>query len=357
MGKSVGILTFHYADNHGAVLQAYALRKVINSFPDYTAEIINYVPEGYHYPVLPGGNRFNEQKIKRDKFEKFLSENCGINKPMIHAVTGNAYDVYLVGSDQIWNTDIVGTETDCEYLLPNLNESAKRIAYSASVGMELERIDRKLFQKYLPKFQAISLREKSYVEIISELSGMKCDYTLDPTMLLREKDYKPLLKKPDDVEGAYILYFWYDMGDGGFRSIELVNALARKYNLSVKHTFLSEMSVARQMLVNNGGCVLQAGIGEFLWYVKNAQIVVTNSFHGAVFSVLFKKPLYIYYPEIRKCRQENLVEMLHIEDRVVKGYIYPDELSLEIDYTFVFEALEKERERSIFYLKTALAVI
>lgn len=350
--KKIGILTFHYADNHGAVLQAYALRKVINSFTGYHAEIINYVPKGYGYPVLAGNKTLIEgQRRKREKFNQFLSGYCGIDSPMVHSVIGNEYDLYLVGSDQIWNTDIPEASADYEYFLPNLDSTARRAAYSASVGMDPEKIDRDLFQKYLSKFEAISLREKSYTEITTELSGKNCEYTLDPTMLLQKKDYEFLVKKPDISEEPYILYFWYDMGDGGFGSVETINTLARKYGLSVKHTFLPEAYVINHMIVNNHGHIFHAGPGEFLWYVENAQAIVTNSFHGAVFSILFGKPFYIYYPEMRKCRQENLVQLFHLQDRVIEGYVCPEQLNLEMDYTDISSILEREREKSMAYLK------
>lgn len=351
--KRVGMLTFHYVMNHGALLQAYALYKTINSFPDCQAEIINYVPEGYGYPVFPNDGTAGEQKKKREKFNSFLAGNCGVNTPMIHSVTGNMYDVYLVGSDQVWNTDILEAAGH-EYFLPNVSDEANRAAYSASVGMDVDRIDRELFRKYLTKFHAISLRERSYQTVISELSGKECECTLDPAMLLDPMDYDALLEKPDASEGRYLLYFWYGNEDGGLKSVETVNALARKYGLSVKHTFSLGSSVTRKMLVNDGGNMFYAGIGEFLWYMKNAQAVVTNSFHGAVFSLLYKRPLYIFYPEKRRCRQENLVELFHLQDRVIQGYVRPDRLNLEMDYPTVFSILEKERERSISCLKNMI---
>lgn len=352
MNKEIGILTFHYADNHGAVLQAYALRRVINSFLGCHADLINYVPKGYNYPVSP--ELADSQKKKREKFERFLLEYCGVNTPMIHSVEGNSKDVYVVGSDQIWNLDIWEAAADCEYFLPHLSSKAKRIAYSASIGMEPEEMDEELFRQYLPRFDKISLREENCVERVSRLSGQKCHVTLDPSLLLTGEDYEPLMEKPDRAQEPYLLYFWYDLGDGGLGSVETVNTLARKYNVTIKHSFLSESSLARRMLVRDGGSMIQEGIGEFLWYVKNAMAVVTNSFHGAVFSILFERPLYLYYPQIRKCRQENLVRLLHLQDRVIEGYVSGDRLTLQTDYKPVFHRLDRERRKSLAYLREAI---
>ena len=290
MTKRIGILTFHYADNYGAVLQAYALRKVICSFSGCRADIINYVPKHYNYPIYYENSKMMDlQKKKWEKFQKFLSEYCGICTPMVRSVTGNEYDVYLVGSDQVWNTDISIAAADYEYLLPHLDAEAKRVAYSASVGMEFERINTDLFKRYLPKFKKISVREKSYTKIISELSGKPCECTLDPTLLLDEADYMDLVEKPDTLEEPFLLYFCYGTEDRGLAGIETVNALSRKYNLLVKHTFSSETSLTKKLIVRDGGNVMQSGIGEFLWYIKNAKIIITNSFHGAAFSILEKE--------------------------------------------------------------------
>lgn len=357
MGKNVGIMTFHYADNYGAVLQTYALRKVINSFEYCSAKIINYVPENYQYFVFSGDSMIEKQKSNREKFNKFLSEYCGINVPMVHSVIGNEYDTYIVGSDQVWNVDLPIVSADYEYFLPHLDENAKRIAYSASIGMEIERIDKELFQKYLTKFDKISLREKSYTKVISELSGKNCEYTLDPTMLLNKKEYESVVKKPDEVIEPYLLYFWYDMGDGGFESVETVNLLAKKYGLSVKHTFPPKEYLINHLITNNAGCMLYDGICEFLWYIKNATLVVTNSFHGAVISLIFQKPLYIYYPRMRCCRQENLVDLLNLQDRVLQGYVEANKLNLEMDYKAINSSLKKEKEKSLLYLKNAIGIV
>lgn len=357
MIKHIGILTFHYADNYGAVLQTYALRKVVNSFTDCNAEIINYVPKGYKYSIYNENSiMLNLQKRKREKFRKFLLEHCGISTPMIYSVDGNVYDIYLVGSDQVWNTDIPIVAADYEYFFPHLADEAKRVAYSASIGMEIERIDRDLFQKYLSKFQRISVREKSYVEIISELSGKSSEYTLDPTLLLDEIDYMNLIEEPYTTKEPYLLFFFYGTEDNGLAAIETVNALSRKYDLAIKHTFSSKSSLTRKLLVKDAGDVMQSGIGEFLWYLKNAEIVVTNSFHGAALSILFKKPFYIYLND-RRSRQENLVELLQLEDRIIRGYLPLDKLNLKIDYDSVFHILERERGRSICYLKELIEIV
>jgi len=351
--KKIGILTFHYAENYGAILQTYALYKIINSFPNCCAEIINYVPKGFDYSFMLD-KHYPLWEKRRKKFNKFILEKCGVQTSMIHSVRGNNYDVYIVGSDQVWNMDLPEAAQDYEYFLPNLDEDAVRVAYSASIGMEIERINKDIFHKYLTQFRHISLREKSYVDYISELSGNRCVSTLDPTLLLKRDDYEVLTEKSEMSEKKYILYFWYDFGERELGSIETVNALARKYSLTIKHTFLEENSMERKMLANDGGCILGAGIEEFLEYVKNAELIVTNSYHGAIFSIIFYKPFYIYYPRIRKSRQENLVELLKLQERVLYGYVRPENLDLEMKYDSIDKILAEEKMKSIHYLQNAI---
>ena len=103
--KKVGILTFHYVDNYGAVLQAYALRKKINELPECRAEIINYVPSGFEYELYGNGEKYRAMlQKKRQSFEAFLSKYCGVNTPIISSVEDSGYDYYCVGSDQVWNS-------------------------------------------------------------------------------------------------------------------------------------------------------------------------------------------------------------------------------------------------------------
>jgi hypothetical protein len=351
--KKIGILTFHYADNYGAVLQAYALRKIINSLPDCKAEIINYVPEGYvYYLYKDDGSEKKLLEKRRELIEEFLMQECGICSSMIYNVKGNDYDYYCVGSDQVWNIDLRENK-DLEYFLPNLDDKAVKIAYAASIGIEIERIDENIFKKYLPQFNNISLREGTYIEYIEQICNVKCEKVLDPVLLLNKDEYEYLIDKERPKKKPYILLFWYILDDELMKCIEFVNTLARKYGLAIVHSIIG---APRYMFCNDAGCMMNEGIDGFLWYMKHAEFVITNSFHGAVFAAQFERPFYIFISNIRRSRLDNLVEILDIKDRVINGYISPGEMNKNINFEAIRNRLKVERDKSMNFLRKALDI-
>lgn len=353
--KTVGILTFHYANNHGAVLQAYALRRVINGLPDCKAELINYVPEGYVHDLHENSEiGVGLLEEKRRKFEAFLKNECGVCTPMISCVEGNKYDYYCVGSDQVWNVELA-ENADYEYFFPHLEDKAKRISYAASIGTEKEDIDKALFKRYLSKFQNILLREKSCIELINEITGIECKHVLDPTLLLEREDYAKLIQKlpcKPKVAKPYLLFFWY-YSDELLKGVELANTIARKYGLAIVHTIAGARPY---MFHNEYGCMMYAGVEEFLWYVKNASFVVTNSYHGSIFAMQFERPFYIHISQKRRSRLDTLVELCGLESRVVEGYIDASNITDKIDYIDIKRRVAKKRKDSMAFLKEALEI-
>lgn len=351
--KKVGILTFHFANNYGAVLQAYALRKAINQLPDCEAEIINYVPKGYR--CIPFDEREESLHLlegKRNKMENFLTRECGICTPMLSEVSGNEYDYYCVGSDQVWNTDMFGGQNE-EYFFPHLDNDAVRISYAASIGTEADRINETIFCKYLPKFQAISLREYNYISYLNKLCNVSCESVLDPTLLLESSVYESLADKNIRMSEPYILLLWYNMPGENTRYVEFVNKLSRKYDLPVVHSIIN---APRYMFYKDGGCMMYEGIEGFLWYMKNAEFVVTNSFHGSIFAVQFQRPFYIFISKLRRSRLDCLVNTLGIKERVVDRYIDFREINKKIDFSLIKEKVVENREKSFQFLKKALEI-
>jgi len=354
--KKIGILTFHYADNWGAVLQTYALRKAINDFGDCEGEVINYIPAGYAYR-LPELRRESKELLfkKRQKFEQFLKGQCGINQSVLEAVEGNEYDIYCVGSDQVWNT-CLPENVDREYFLPHLKENAKRITYAASVGTSTKEVDIKCFEEYLPKFSAVSVREKAYVPFAQKYATCECVHVLDPTMLLEKSDYEKLIREkglPENRREPYVLFFWYVIDDEMMKGVAFVNSLAEKYGLRVVHTI---PDAPDYMFAKDAESVLYAGVEEFLSLVQNAEFVVTNSYHGAIFSLQFEVPLYMLVSAVRRGRLDDLAEQFGLEDRKVTGYLSPAEMNREMDFADIKHKMSEGRKKSLEYLRGALEI-
>lgn len=350
--KRVGILTLHYSDNYGAVLQAYALRRVINQFSGFDARLINYVPDNYEYPVYGGvADGYEKMLEKRSKFENFMERRCGLDTPIIQSVTGNDYDYYCVGSDQVWNLEFASLE----YFLPNIDASAKRIAYAASIGMRHDSPawNSLIIKKYLPAFKNISLREAEDVKIVSELSGKRCECVLDPTLLLPGRAYDELICTDKEKSGDYIFLFWLNHDLEYMRGVELANTISRKYNIPVIHSFSDAPAF---MFADDGGSMIYSGIEEFLWYIKNAKYVVTNSYHATLFSIQLETPFYTFPVHSMGARTETIKNALLIQDRIADKYLSPDDISDNVDFVAIHERIEIQKRASIEYLRKALDI-
>lgn len=349
--KKVGIATFHFMDNFGAVLQCYALQKIINRFEGIEAEIIDYRPSGYRYVRVWTSEK---EKIlfqkKREAFENFLIQYCNMSPQRVSAIDGKGYDYCCVGSDQIWNPRFLYRE----YLLPNLVRDVCKIAYAPSIGCAVSeaRLSESLFKEFLPSFKAISVREREHVEYVSDISGMKCECVLDPTLLLEADDYFSIIREyKKDIKEPYLLFYWLPHDRELFRGIELANMISRLFNLRIVHSIFGANG---SLYFKKGECMYYEGVEDFLWYVKNASFIVTNSYHGTIFSLQFEVPFYSFIVESMMSRFDSLMAYTDIGDRIVTKMIRPDDINKDIDFKRIKTDAFKHRDRSIGYLKNAL---
>lgn len=351
--KKVGIVTFHYVDNFGAVLQCYSLQKVMNNFEGVHAEIIDYRPADFKYDRVWKNEK--ERKLfleKRKKFEKFLIHYCNMSAKRVSAIDGKGYDYCCVGSDQIWNP-MFSYE---EYFLPHIMRETTKIAYAASVGCSISELApyKKFFSKYLSKFKTISVREREHAEYISRISGKFCQSVLDPTLLLGKEEFLSLFRdKKENSEKPYVLFYWLFHDQELLRGVELVNTIARKYDLQVIHSVFGADGF---MFCKEAHCMYYCGIEEFLWYIKNAAFLVTNSYHGTIFALHFEVPFYTFVVDSMKSRFDTLLDYVDFGDRIVTQTIPEKEISRNIEYKRMKEDISEYRDKSLAFLREALSI-
>lgn len=353
--KHFGILTFHFSDNYGAVLQCYALRKVINNLDDCCAEVIAFNPGR-----KAGWYDDEELQVQYEKklaiFRLFNYGETGIFKndfENIQEICEEKYDGFIVGSDQVWNTSFSFFHSS--YLLDFVCEDKRKISYAASVGLEPTnpRMRKEIFEKYIPRFDYLSVREKTHESFIAQFTKKKVETVLDPTLLLTAKEYDCLIEDVDKNEEEFIFFYYLKHDSTTPLACSFVNMLSRKYNLKIIHFYVE---VPEQTFKNENRSFYFEGPKDFIWYIKHAKIVVTNSFHGTVFSILYHKPFYTYIVKSMQARVLDLLGDLGLEDRLVRGYKSLNEVDLEIDYERVDMLLEKKRRKSLAFLKRAVGV-
>lgn len=360
---SVGILTFHRALNYGAVLQAYALKKVCDGL-GYDAHVIDYDFAQGRDDVAPlrhflhasnkkraafslarGMMSYPGDKQREREFHEFrrtqLNESAPCASPEDIAALG--YDVLISGSDQIWNYNITGGKFDPVFFL-ELPCNAKKILYAASsqdVPFPLD-MELKLKQLLDRSGAAIGIREKKLADYAGTITGRTYPVVLDPT-LLAGRELLEAIPIPEPPKKPYILIHQIDANPA---SDICVKTLEQRFGCEVY-----TMTVPR--LGDTHGRRGDCGPEGYLSLLKGAKFVVTNSFHGTALSTIFHKQFYVYENGGVMSRIDGLLELTGLTGRKVKmvADIDPDD---RIDFADADLRLARAREASLEFLKNAL---
>ena len=348
-------MNVQWLSNYGSVLMAYAMQKYLDRL-GIENEIIDFRP---HQPDEYGeiASAHSDEKpathTKTATFERFRRQFLRKSAPLIG--TGDAgnltYDAYIVGSDTVWTPlRIHDVEADMFYLDLARGKEALKMSWSASVGAEdkaiLDEIS-PILEKRLENFDYISVRERETVRFIQSLTDKKVAHTMDPVLMLDKEDYSDILPGVTTPGEKYIFVFLFNDLPG---ALETVNELSRRTGLPVAADVKSP-GLVKNLLVN---CE-NDGPAEFVERILNAQYVITDSYHGAILSILGKKSFFCYTREGSGIRARNLLEDLGLSDRFLpEDRSDVDLLLTEIDYDAVYEKRAKWIARSEEYLKNAL---
>lgn len=331
--KKIGIITIHNSPNYGACLQSFALYKYISSKEGIDCEIIDlhrphykdFIPSKIYVPYRSSTNtlrnrikcfiksfmkwRKNPPLYSQDAIEKFNRFNglIKLSKPYrgIDELYANPpqYDLYVTGSDQLWNP----SQNYClePYFLTFAPKGAKKISYAASIGitnlMENEKRD---FKKWLGSYNDISVREEQAKLLLETFVDNKYITQVDdPTFLLTVDEWKRIAIYPQQ-QSPYILLFTlsfspelltYTLKLGKESGLEITN-LAQIQPKSTNNEYKS---------------VVDAGPREFLGYIANAELVITDSFHCTVFSILMGTKNFYTYISPCNNRGSRIKDLLH----------------------------------------------
>lgn len=368
--KKIGIITFHKAHNYGAMLQAYALQETLKKMNN-EAYIIDYRDDDvlYNYYLfkvkIKGENAkkvlkkilkniiFFSRRYKRYiNFEKFVKKYFNLSKKYKSEAKLKKnyplYDVYITGSDQVWNTNITKGLKD-SYTLNFGADTTKRISYAASIGNNF--IDENYKEAYIEKIgklDKISVREESAKKALEPIINKEIDVVLDPTMLLTQEDWNQKIKSEKDEKEEYILSY---VVEDNIEYQKIVNYLSEKTGLKVVH-FEQNDNKYKNVLRNAN----EVGPLEFVNLIKGAKYVVATSFHATVFSILLKKKFFIV-PHVKTgTRVTNILEKLNITDRAYETLeeFKKIDYDFETDYNTVDKILEEERKKSLEFLNYAI---
>lgn len=384
----IGIVTYwSSSDNYGQQLQCFALQKYLIGL-GHDAYLIKYMPTS-HIPLWRRIARSvkyrllvsSEQKEK-DRNTKLISErnkllNCRrgfkefrdkyiksteIVYRNIKELRNNPpdADIYICGSDQVWNNSLKDPDT-AGWFLDFGKPTAKRVSYAASIGRDIDSCEINRFTRYLKNFNAISVREQKAYALCHQLGFDKSIIAIDPTLLLNSSDYDliELDSNGTNVAGKpYVFIYTLNIRTAEEIYWDDFQKIIAEDGLQIRSVSSSGYLPARELLpgVQNE----QATIPEWLSLIKHSEYVITTSFHGVVFCLLYHKPFYavLLNNEYSKGNDRiiSLLEFLHLSNLIVSNSDSLKQINFEnIDWIDVDAMIALLRQKSTHFIDDILS--
>ena len=373
ISRKVGIVTLHGYHNYGNKLQNYALQEVLNDLGfiadtlilstqrtplsaiyDNAKKIFRQSPlesiamvtrklksrtiSREHKELVDSRTNVFKQFSKHHLSEKFVK----LDKGNISTINKD-YDYFVTGSDQVWNPVYI---SNMEKYFLTFADKSKRIAYAPSFSCpKLPKSHEKKYRKWLKEMSRISVRETEGAEIIRESTGINAPVLVDPTLLLSKKQWLSIANKASNrPEQGYILTYF--LGETSSDTEQYIQNLAQEKNMKIIR--LGDIHDKESYIT---------GPREFIDYINNAAVLLTDSFHGVVFSILLETPFLVYERKTNiptmYSRIETLLDRFDLRHREARNVVQD---IFDIDFGHTYEILEFEKEKSLNYLRDALNI-
>ena len=358
MNKKTGILTFHSALSYGAALQSYALQQVLfdcgidNEIIDYRCEYMEKtykslirIAKGKEIKSFVGSvvkmpNKIKSLNLSKGFQDRFMKKSKPVTRENIESIRDD-YEIFISGSDQVWSPTCVGF--DKTYFL-DFAKPEQKYSYAASFGTsEITQELKSEYTKLLSDFRHCSVREESGKKLVESLTDKKAQVNVDPTLLLKAEQW-------DKIAGERIIkekYIFLFNVLKPKKMIEYAVKLGKEKNMPVY--YLND----KHLPINGIKYVKPVAADGFVNLIKNAEYVVTNSFHASAFSVIYHKNLVMELDTEtkRNIRSEELLKQLSITDREIK-----DGLSVKpdgaVDWDNVDEILAQNCKKAKEYFSS-----
>ncbi|MCM1326108.1 MAG: polysaccharide pyruvyl transferase family protein [Bacteroidales bacterium] len=343
MSGKAGILTFHRARNYGAVLQAYALQKKVQKYCE--TDIIDYQNDEINrgLKVWTGdAHRGLKQQIraiavffyrlrKKIAFDQFIEHEMicseAVEKENLKELS-KRYDILISGSDQVWNNEL--TDTDNSYFLDFASEKVKKLAYSVSMGDASNGLTEEQIA-LVESFDLVTVREKQAAKYLGTQIEKDIQICCDPTLLLTAEEWEKITSKKLEKKKYIFLFMIEEQQD----LIEYATEIARREGAK---------------LISNKKSIsfwLHPSPKDFLSWIFYAEYVITNSFHGTVFSLLFHRPFAcsgVIAGGKPKNRIVELLKLVNLANRLIENTQF--QIESPIDWNLAEEQITNYRENS-----------
>jgi hypothetical protein len=349
----IGILTFHWSNNYGALLQTYCLSETIRAM-GHDVSVIDYLPLGHGirwwqgWGIHCGTPMLAMKRLRIDRFRRQyipLTNRCRNIDQL--ACLAREFDAIIVGSDQVWNGNIIGARELPYFLGFADSERSRLISYAATFGEpDQPQHTISLAGPMLRRFHSLSVRDEMSALLVRQLSGEEAEIVVDPTLLF---DFRKLPEFRVPHRDYIATYHISDKHAGLGREV------LREVWSSLQMPAVADGQSADAVKADSQ--VLSAGPLEWLRIIQGASFVCTDSFHAVALAIAFAKPL-IAWAGIRQSRIRSLLSVCGLENRFVKTAdptVIRRILKTPIDYQAVSRRLTPHVAFSRAFLEQALA--
>lgn len=354
----IGILTFHRAINNGAVLQCFALQEAIKKL-GHDVEIIdyrqNFIEKRYQsfkinlaliaQPLVFLRNLIRSLKQlpyaihRKRQFELFAENHLQVSHSIVNKKNEipQQYDIYIVGSDQVWNSNLTGGIDEIYWGAFSTPINSKKISYAASTPYQnLAHITEEQLVRLINNFDNISVREKIIQEKLQKHTSKSIELVLDPTLILPKNVWEKIVTPKYKNERYIVIYRARLFKKNPNLLQEKAKVLANKLNCKI-------------IDINNPLDRQYYSPSDFVSLIKYAQYVITSSFHGAVFSIIFNTPFYsICYDDGQDDRYAYLLTNIGLEKQLVPPDFVPE--NIPVDFSHANNSLIRLQNESISFL-------
>lgn len=350
--KTVNVLTYCVPSSYGSVLQALGLKKTLKTL-GFDSRVLETEVFPENRPRMKWSGSFTLKKgirslikiVNRRHILKKHANSAAFIKTHMDVMycrdltqqTFSEDDIFLAGSDQIWNPQ----KLYAPFFLDFAPASAKKLSYAASMGaLQISEDRTARFGELLSNFDAVSVREAEMTDVLKPFIDKPIEVHIDPTFLVEAEEWRSLAR-PYPIQEPYVLVYalyWSPSFN------EMLKQLHRETGLKI--VVISD--IPKRIYANQW--VLDADPAQFLWLIDHAQMVVSSSFHGVAFSLIFNKKLCALVNPSSPSRIENVLRTLQYRN-IPLAELAND---TQVDYTVVNQRIREERQRSTAYLAEVL---
>ena len=365
----VGILTFHGANNYGAVLQAYALAERLKEngidarIVDYRSKVFDkykafrtHLYKKAPYMLFVDLLKFPAKQKRNRNFDSFRNRYLPVSQEAYYKESDfsgltDQYDFFICGSDQIWNPELT-KGSDPIYFLDFVTDTHKKISYAPSVALNrLTEFQIAKMANYLSAFSALSIREQEAIDILQPYCEKSIMKVCDPVFLPNIRCYDRICS--DKFKGGNYAFLYIVGSAGRFKNvISYAEKTAKKKGLDLYYLIDGDKTLCHITGKNVFGC----SPDDFLSLIRNAGCVISNSFHATAFSILFSKQFVTFLKEGTGSRMSGLLSEFHLQDRILNSNNLVDPFETQIDYSQLQQTLREFRKSSDGYLLAALGI-